>query len=136
VTVPNVIGQTQSEATSSLTGQGLAVTTVTTSDCPPKDDGDVVSENPVPGSSVPAGSTIVISPCDSASSMIDVLDVVGQTQSQATSTLQGQGLVVTTTSVSECGASDDGNVVSQNPPAGTAVETGASEVIGICIGTG
>jgi beta-lactam-binding protein with PASTA domain len=68
--------------------------------------------------------------------MIDVLDVVGQTQSQATSTLQGQGLVVTTTSVSECGASDDGNVVSQNPPAGTAVETGASEVIGICIGTG
>jgi beta-lactam-binding protein with PASTA domain len=45
-------------------------------------------------------------PCSTANSMVDVLDVVGQTYNQAMSTLQAQGLTVTSTGVSDCGADE------------------------------
>lgn len=134
--VPNLIGQTQSEAISTLQRQGLTPSASTTGDCAAKDSGDVVSQDPAPGTSVPLNSSVAFSTCSPATSVVDVLDVVGQTDKQAMSTLHAQGLTVTSAGVSDCGAGENNDVVSQSPVAGTAVPAGSSVSIAVCIATG
>jgi beta-lactam-binding protein with PASTA domain len=61
-----------------------------------------------------------------------VPDASGQTQSQATATLQDDGLTVNPATTSNCTANSDGLVVGQSPPPGTSVHPGASVVITVC----
>ena len=135
VVVANVVGQSQAQATSTLRGQGLAVMTSSTSSCDATDKGNVVTQDPPAGTSVSAGASVSIGICAATVKTVVVANVVGQSQAQATSTLRGQGLAVTTSSTSSCDATDNGNVVTQNPPAGTSVSAGASVSIGICAAT-
>ena len=58
VSVPNVVGQTQAAATTSLTNAGLTLGTVTTASSPTVPAGSVISQNPVGGTSVPVGSAV------------------------------------------------------------------------------
>ena len=57
-TVPDVIGQTQAAATAAITGAGLLVGSVTTAGSLTFPAGDVISQNPVGGTSVAAGSSV------------------------------------------------------------------------------
>ena len=135
VVVANVVGDSQTVATSTLQGQGLAVTTSSTGSCDATDNGNVVTQNPPSGTSVSVGTAVAISICAATTKTVVVANVVGDSQTQATSTLQGQGLAVTTSSTSSCDATDKGNVVTQNPPSGTSVSVGTAVAISICAAT-
>jgi hypothetical protein len=58
VTVPNVVGDTQAAATTAIQGAGLVVGTVTTASSSTVPSGEVISESPVAGTSVSAGSAV------------------------------------------------------------------------------
>jgi beta-lactam-binding protein with PASTA domain len=57
-TVPNVVGLTQAAATSAITGAGLVVGTISQQTSATVPAGDVISQSPVGGSSVAAGSAV------------------------------------------------------------------------------
>ena len=55
MTVPNVTGQTQAQATSALEAAGLTAAPTTTTSCTTADNGNVVTQNPAGGTSVAQG---------------------------------------------------------------------------------
>ncbi len=62
--VPNVVGQTQSAAQSTLSSHGFTnVTAATTASCDPATNGKVVSQSPTGGTSVPATNGVTITVC-------------------------------------------------------------------------
>ena len=87
--------------------------------------------SPTPTSPTPTSPT----PTSPTPTAVVVPSVIGQSQAQATSTLQAQGLAVTAASTSSCSAKDNGLVVSQDPSAGTSVAAGTSVGIGVCNAT-
>jgi len=133
VIVPNVVGQTQSQATTTLQAQGLTVNPTTIGKCDAASDGLVVSQSPSGGVSVQKDYTVTITVCSPTPAVV-VPDVVGQTQSQATTTLQGQGLTVNPTTTSECDVTSDGIVVSQSPSGGASVQKDYTVTITVCEG--
>lgn len=58
VAVPSVVGQSQSAATSALTGAGLAVGSVSTEASSTVASGNVISQTPAAGATVPPGTTV------------------------------------------------------------------------------
>ena len=58
VAVPNVVGDTQSAATTAITAAGLVVGTVTTASSSTVASGNVISESPIAGTSVNSGSAV------------------------------------------------------------------------------
>jgi len=128
IVVPNVVGQSEAAAEAAITGAGLAVGTVTTvaSDTVPA--GDVISQNPAGGTSVPAGTAVdlVISSGSSGPAPVVVPDVVGETQAAATTIIETAGLVVGTVTTAASDTVPAGNVISQDPAAGTSVAAGSA----------
>jgi beta-lactam-binding protein with PASTA domain len=132
VAVPDVIGQTRDQATSTLTGAGLTVVPTTTSNCNSTGTGHVVTQNPAGGASVGKGSSVAIGVCSPAATMVRVPNVIGQTQDQATGTLKGVGLTAMPATTSNCDRANNGNVVTQNPRGGASVGKGSSVAIAVC----
>jgi beta-lactam-binding protein with PASTA domain len=128
VIVPSVVGMSQSAATTDLGNATLIVTVATTSACGTIQYGDVVTQDPPGGTSLSSGAAVSISVC----TVVTVADVINETQSFATATLQNQGLNVTTGPVTDCGSVPYGSVVNQDPAAGTIVTSDATVVIGVC----
>jgi serine/threonine-protein kinase len=60
VSVPSVIGMTQSDATATLTNAGFTVTATNVTVTDPTEDGRVQSQSPAGGSSAPQGSAVTI----------------------------------------------------------------------------
>jgi len=60
VAVPNVVGETQADATTAITGAGLVLGTVTTASSSTVPLGDVISESPSAGTGVNPGSAVDI----------------------------------------------------------------------------
>jgi hypothetical protein len=58
VDVPDVVGLAQAAAETAITGAGLDVGTVTTENSDTVAAGDVISQDPVAGTSVPVGSAV------------------------------------------------------------------------------
>ena len=56
--MPNVVGLTQSAATTAITGAGLTVGTVTTASSTTVPAGSVISQSPVSGTQVSVGSAV------------------------------------------------------------------------------
>ena len=131
VRVPNVIGQTQDQATATLKNAGLTAAPATTSDCNSTSNGNVVTQNPAGGASVGKGSSVTITVC-AAATPVTVPNVIGQTQDQATATLSNAGLTAGPTTTSDCNSTSNGNVVTQDPAAGASVSKGSSVTIGVC----
>src|SRR6185436_8414335 len=117
--VPNVVGQTQANATTTLTnanGQFLVV--VATANHPTVGAGLVISQNPTGGTQAVIGSTVGIV-VSLGPLLVPVPNVVGSTLAGATTSLQSLGFVVTSTTVSN--AAPAGQVLTQNPAPGNAV---------------
>ncbi len=125
VTVPNVVGMTQSAASSAITGAGLTVGTVTTQSSSTVPSGQVISQNPAAGASVASGSAVnlVVS---SGPANVTVPNVVGMTQSAASSAITGAGLTVGTVTTQSSSTVPSGQVISQNPAAGASVASGSA----------
>jgi hypothetical protein len=77
-------------------------------------------------SSVPTAITVVDSTQFLPPSNVNVPNVVGQSQSAATMTITGAGLVVGTVTQQSSNTVPSGNVISQSPTAGTSVAAGSA----------
>ena len=132
VTVPDVRGISQSNATSKLTNVGLKVDTGQSYSTQPV--GTVVSQGPAAGSTVPAGSTVTIS-VSQGRAPVTVPDVTGATTSAAQSTLTELGLVpVVSKEASGTAAAagkPKGTVDTQSPETGESIAAGGRVTIKI-----
>jgi serine/threonine-protein kinase len=135
VTVPNVTGQTQAQATSALEAVGLTAAPAATTNCTAADNGNVVIQDPLGGRSVAKGTSVSIGVCSAAPAMVTVPYVIGESQTAAAATLQAQGLNASSAAISNCDPADFGNVVIEDPTAGRSVAEGSSVRIGICNAT-
>ncbi len=125
VSVPNVAGETQAAATTTLTNAGLVLGTATTQSSSTAPSGDVISENPTAGTQVNAGSAInlVVS---SGPAQVAVPNVVGETQAAATAAITSAGLVLGTVTSQSSSTVPSGSVISENPAAGTQMNIGSA----------
>jgi beta-lactam-binding protein with PASTA domain len=133
VAVPNVVGQTQGAATTSISGAGLVVGTVNTASSNTVPSGSVISESPAPGTLVNVGSAVnlVVS---TGPAQVAVPNVVGQTQGAATTSISGAGLVVGTVGTASSNTVPSGSVISESPAPGTLVNLGSA--VNLVVSTG
>jgi beta-lactam-binding protein with PASTA domain len=132
VPVPNVVGMTQAEAQAAITAAGLTVGAVTENPTSTAKVGTVVSQNPVAGGSTRAGSAVqlelAVKPAPVA-----VPNVVSFATADAEAALTAVALVPVQKTASSTSV-PKGNVISQNPTAGTKVESGTKITITISTG--
>ena len=118
-TVPDLVGQTESEAVADLDAAGFdADVTKAFSD---KKAGIVVAQEPEGGASLKEGSPVALT-VSKGSKPVTVPDVVGTTSSQATATLRDAGLRANVVAVPS--SEPSGTVVAQNPAAGKQAKSG------------
>jgi beta-lactam-binding protein with PASTA domain len=135
VAVPDVVGQTEADATVAITAAGLvAGASQAPDDTVPA--GSVISQDPAGGAMAPTGSTVnIVVSTGPDTSTVPVPDVTGQPEGDAQATLEGEGFVVTSTQQ----ASPDveiGLVISTNPSAGTEVAQGTTVEMIVSSGPG
>jgi len=120
-TVPDIVGETESEAVAALTAAKFQadVTKVFSE----QQAGVVVSQEPKSGANLKEGSTVALT-VSKGSKPVTIPDVVGTTSSQATTTLRDAGLQVNVVGVPSNQPS--GTVVAQNPVAGNEVKSGST----------
>jgi beta-lactam-binding protein with PASTA domain len=134
VTVPNVVGDEEADASDTLEEAGVTVSvTREPSDTVP--EGEVISQTPAAGTEVVPGTTVTIvvssGPASSA-----VPDVVGQVLQAAEQTLQDAGFVVGAVDPVYSDTVPAGQVVSQNPIGGTQAARGTEVDVEVSLGPG
>ena len=130
VAVPDVVGLDQVDATAKLVGAGFTVTkTLESSSSVPA--GRVIRTEPAAGQ-LQAKTSPVTMVVSSGPKQVTVPDVVGMSQSAATSTLENAGLKVTVVQTVSTPA-NVGKVISQNPSGNTKVDDGTSVTITVGI---
>ncbi|MDQ6778761.1 MAG: Stk1 family PASTA domain-containing Ser/Thr kinase [Actinomycetota bacterium] len=125
VNVPDVTGQTASNARNTLTGLGLKVTT-TTQPSSTQTPGTVLSQSRT-GSS-PPGSTVNLVIAQ-APPMVKVPTVTGDTPAAATKALKAAGFAVTQKTTKVTDPTQDKTVVSETPAAGSQAKQGSTVTI-------
>ncbi len=103
VAAPNVVGLTQAAATSSITAAGLTLGTVTMQSSATVPVGSVISQNPAAGVIVLKAAAVNVAV---SSGGVVVPNVVGLTQSAATTALTGAGLTLGTSCGADFGSKD------------------------------
>ncbi len=131
VQVPNVANQDATSASNQLGQLGFKVSTVTQPSATIA-AGRVISTSPGPGTSQPKGATITLT-VSSGPQTADVPNVVGQTQSGASSTLTGAGFTVGVNFAPTTPA-NDGKVIAQTPQGGVTGKAG--DRVTITVGQG
>ncbi|GAA4864009.1 Stk1 family PASTA domain-containing Ser/Thr kinase [Actinomycetospora straminea] len=130
VQVPLLVGRSPEAARVAAEGAGLVLTPVPrlreTDD--PTEVGQVVGQDPVPGSLRPAGGAIELT-IGQRRATLQVPDVVGRSQASAEATLEGVGLEVSVREVDGGGAA--GTVVALTPGVGTAVPRGSTVTLDV-----
>src|SRR5260221_3797202 len=112
VTVPNVVGLTQAAATTAITEAKLTLGKFTQQSSNTVATGNVISQDPASGSSVAEGSpvTLIIS---SWPPMVTVPDVLGLTQTAATTAITGPKLTLTKVTQQNSNTVAIGNVINR-----------------------
>jgi serine/threonine-protein kinase len=130
VSVPDVTGETQANATATLAAAGLKVT-VSKREVAEPAAGTVISQSPAAGSRLKAGAQVTIAVAQ-ALKRVAAPSVVGQSEAQAVATLTGAGFTSHTVSRTVTDPSKVGIVVQQSPEAGRKLTAGA--VVTIALG--
>ena len=121
-----LIGQSRDAVQASLESLGLNVsfTEQSSSDVA---EGNVINLDPGEGSTVEAGTTvtIVVSTGSEQAEQVDVPNLRGYSQEEATRILENLGLNVAMTTASSSGV-DIGEVISQSPEGGSTVDEGST----------
>jgi penicillin-binding protein 1A len=128
LTVPSVIGLTRQAATSTLQSAGFNVAVEYASSDEPEDI--VIDQSPGGGARLVQTGTVTITVSEGAPDLVDVPNVVGLGEAEATAILQGAGFAVSVDRRPECDPFDPGctyrpGVVWAQEPAGRA-EPGAT----------
>ncbi len=130
--VPAVEGQPLDAARRSIQQAHLKVGQVQQQSSSQVASGEVISTSPNAGQIVQINTSVEIF-VSSGKPLVNVPDVVGQSQGSATASLQQAGFQVTTNSQSNPTVKA-GNVISQNPTAGTEAPSGSTVTIVISTG--
>ncbi len=130
VSIPNVVGMTQATATSKLESAGFSVN-VASSTSDDVDKGNVIKQSDT--GTAKKGSTITIT-VSSGPSSVEVPNVVGKTQSDASAALEKAGFKYDVQTTAGPAASK-GNVIKQSPSSGTSAKKGDTITIYISDGT-
>jgi beta-lactam-binding protein with PASTA domain len=131
VPVPNVVGLTQAAATADIIAANLTVGTVTEASSTTVPKGNVISQSPVAGSFVVQGSAVnLVVSCGTS-----VPNVVGLTQAAAETALTTANLVVGAVAQTNSTTVPKGEVISENPPAGTCAALQSAVDLVVSCGT-
>jgi PASTA domain len=133
ISIPNVVGDSQTVATTAITGAGLTVGTVTQASSATVASGSVISQTPAAGASAASGASVALV-VSSGPAPVAVPNVVGNTQAAATTAITGAGLKLGTLTQATSATVVAGDVVSENPAAGTSVTNGSA--VALVISTG
>ena len=117
VTVPDVRGQSQANATTKMTNAGLQVSIGTAYSS--QAAGTVISESPTQGTVVPVGSTVTMQ-ISNGPAPVQVPNVVGASVSDAKTSIQNAGLVPVFTG----SAPSTWTISSQTPEGGSSLASG------------
>ena len=131
VSVPNVVGKTESQATASLQNAGFTWI-ITKEYSTTVASGNVIRQTPESGSTLEKGSSVTLC-ISTGAEVITVPNVVGQTKANAVSALEAAGFKVTLTQ-EHSNTVPAGNVIRQTPASGTSQEKGTS--ISLCVSLG
>lgn len=134
VQVPGVIGQPSDTASVNVENAGLAATIEEVeSDAP---EGEVVDQDPGGGTTVDEGTTVTLTVStgpppepDPEPDTVTVPGVIGQSESSATSSIEGAGLSASVSEQTTDDQSQDGVVIDQSPGAGRELEEGGTVTI-------
>ncbi|GJL57657.1 MAG: hypothetical protein NPIRA03_05140 [Nitrospirales bacterium] len=128
--VPDVVGLTQTAAQTEITNAGLTVGTVTSTNSQTVAIGRVISQTPAPGTSVNAGSAVNFV----VSQGTAVPNVVGLAEAAAQTAITNVGLTVGDVTTTASPTVPPGNVISQNPEAGSNVAPGSAVALVVSLG--
>ncbi|MFE3852653.1 Stk1 family PASTA domain-containing Ser/Thr kinase [Streptomyces griseorubiginosus] len=125
VDVPNIVNQSQEDATRQLTNIDLKVGQITQKACEDAAKGNICEQNPTAGTKVDKNTAVDIV-VSTGAPKVAVPSVLGQDVDKATETLEGDkyGFVVKTKQ--EESAEEPGTVLKQNPSLGEEVEKGST----------
>jgi eukaryotic-like serine/threonine-protein kinase len=126
IAVPNVVGETQAQAEKQIVQSGL-VPSVVDKASGSVTKGDVISTTPPFGTKLSKNATVKLF-VSGGPATVRVPDVVGQSESSATSELQSAGFVVVPKAEQNSTAPAN-QVVSQSPKGGIATSKGATVTI-------
>jgi eukaryotic-like serine/threonine-protein kinase len=131
VEIPDLVGQSQADATASLEQLGLVVlvTKQASADVPPD---QVIAMRPSPGGKVPTGTTIELQ-VSAGPNLVTVPNVQGADGGDATAQIEALGLLVSTVEDSSDSVAV-GHVISQAPSGGVGVKTGSTVTLTISKG--
>jgi eukaryotic-like serine/threonine-protein kinase len=118
VSVPDVAGRDQAEATELIKAAKLKPGTVTTRFSPDIDGGDVIGTEPAAGRLAEPGSTVTLVVSDA----ITVPDLSGQSPADARRTLQDAGLIAEDGGTSTDGKAKAGTITTASPTFGSRVD--------------
>jgi len=128
--VPDVSGRTVAEA-SNILGQNGFTVTQRSEPSTTVEEGRVIGTEPPADTPLPKGATVTLV-VSSGPPEVEVPLVEGLTESGARTTIEGEGLTFASTTTATCSPADDGEVVDQNPDAGTAVDPGTTVTVTVC----
>lgn len=133
VSVPDVAGMSESEATTALANVSLQAVPVTAHDATvPK--GVVAAQEPAAGTSLPALSQVaILVSLGDGTVTVTVPDVVGHTQAAATSALKAAGLGAKTAGAYSSSV-PKGMVMGQTPASGAKVKSGTAVGLAVSLG--
>jgi beta-lactam-binding protein with PASTA domain len=134
VPVPNVVGQTQDEATRILQEQDFLVQAEPI-ETDAVEEGQVAEQNPPADQQVEPGSTITIR-ISSGPGSVPVPDVSGQDEATATNNIVAAGLSVSGRGEESSDTVAEGMVIRTEPAAGTPVERNSGVEVVVSTGRG
>lgn len=130
VTVPDVTGETQDNATADILAATLTVGTVSSAYNSSVAAGLVFLQNPVGGTIVASGSTVDIT-LSLGPQVVAVPDILGLSAAAADAAIEGAGLSVGSISGVLDPSTPVGDVSTQSPVAGTLVSVGSAVDYGV-----
>jgi beta-lactam-binding protein with PASTA domain len=131
IAVPSVVGDPVAQAANTLRAKGFAPQVAHHASTKPK--GTVFAQQPLAGVTAVKGTTVILS-VSTGVKPVTVPSVVGSTQGAAVATLTKAGLKPALNNVPS--AKPAGQVVAQNPPAGTKVDKNSTVKLNVSTGTG
>lgn len=138
VLVPSLTGKTMDQAKQEINGTGLGIKQAGTASSDTVEKGQIISQDPQDGKTVEKNTTIevIISSGSAGNSenAVDIPNVVGQSETDASAALTAKGFNVTkTTSYSSSVA--EGYVISQTPNGNTQGKEGDTIALEISLGS-
>ncbi len=139
VVVPSLTGKTMDQAKQELNGTGLGIRQAGTASSDTVEKGQIISQDPADGKTVEKNTTIEViissgAADGSSENTVDIPNVVGQSETDASAALTAKGFNVTkTTSYSSSVA--EGYVISQTPNGDTQGKAGDTITLEISLGS-